>query len=186
MRAAATLTLAKFMAMSQNCCRKNLRLLFTVLEKSSEALIRQNTIIALGDLSVRYPNLLDPWTPKLYSPLSDPDVSVRTNALKVLSRLILSDMVKVKGQISEIAKIVVDKEETLASYSKFFFEELNKKDNAIYNVLPDIISNLAGPKHLEEPAFRTVMKLLFGLIDKDRHTVGLVDKLCQRFRSCIT
>lgn len=184
LRAAATLTLSKFMIMSDKFCRKHMRLLITVLEKSPDAIIRQNTIIALGDLNVRYPNIMDPWTPKLYVPLSDSDVSVRTNTLKVLNRLILSDMVKVKGQISEMAKIIVDSEETLVSSAKFFFNELKKKDKAIYNVLPDIISNLSvGDNCVDEESFRTIMKFLFELIEKDKETICLVEKLCQRFRA---
>lgn len=186
LRATATLSLAKYMAMSEKFCARHLRLMFTILEKSGDPLIRQNAIIALGDLSVRYPNLLDPWAPKLYSPLSDPDVSVRMNALKVLARLILSDMVKVKGQISEMAKIVVDDEESLAVYARFFFQELGKKDNAIYNVLPDIISNLSGGvEKMDEAKFQIVMKMLFDLIEKDRQAICLIEKLCQRFRSTL-
>ena len=59
---AASLTLAKFMAGSQSYCEKHIRLLFTILEKSEDPIIRENSIIALGDLCVRYPNLLDSWT----------------------------------------------------------------------------------------------------------------------------
>ena len=40
--------------------------MFTILEKSQHPLIRANTIIALGDLNFRFPNLLEPWTPNLY------------------------------------------------------------------------------------------------------------------------
>ncbi len=48
-------------------CDKYLRLLFTILEKSPEAVVRANTIIAAGDLTFRYPNITEPWTPFLYS-----------------------------------------------------------------------------------------------------------------------
>ena len=48
-------------------CDKYLQLLFTVLEKSPEPTIRANTIIAAGDLTFRYPNLIEPWTPYLYA-----------------------------------------------------------------------------------------------------------------------
>ncbi|KAI1309383.1 Condensin complex subunit 1 [Halotydeus destructor] len=186
LRGAATIALAKYMAMSEKFCVEHLRLLFTILKKSEEGPIRQNAIIALGDLCVRYPNHLDPFTPYLYSPLADKDVSVRMNTLKVLTRLILSDMVKVKGQISEVAKIIVDQEETLASYARFFFKELGKRENEIYNVLPDIISNLSGGQDaVEEAQFRTIMKFLFELIEKDRQTICLVEKLCQRFRATL-
>jgi len=180
----SSLALAKFMLCSQSFCKDNLRLLFTVLQRSEDPLIRQNAIISLGDLCVRYPNLLDPWTSQLYSPLNDPDVEVRRNSLKVLSRLILSDMVKVKGQIFELAKIIVDDDDNLSSQAKLFFSELKKKENAIYNVLPDIISNLSGgEKEMDERKFQDVMTFMIPLIDKDKQVVSLIDKVCQRFRT---
>ena len=184
LRTAASLTLAKYMALSEPFCRLHLRLLATIMDKSEESVIRANSVIAMGDLCVRFPNLLDQWTPKMFDRLRDPDVTVKMNTLKVLSRLILSDMVKVKGQISEIAVLMVDQNEILSSSSRLFFTELGKKQNAIYNVLPDIISHLSDTEiGLEEEDFRTVMKFIFELIEKNRQTLCLVEKLCQRFRS---
>jgi condensin complex subunit 1 len=183
LRTAASLTLAKFMAVSENFCRMHLRLLVTIMEKSAEPVIRANTVIALGDLCVRFPNLLDQWSSQMFQRLRDSDVNVKMNTLKVLSRLILSDMVKVKGQISEIAVLMVDQNDILSASSKLFFTELGKKQNAIYNVLPDIISHLSNTENrLEEEDFRTVMKFIFDLIEKNRQTVCLVEKLCSRFR----
>ena len=42
---------------------------------------RSNLIIAIGDLTFRYPNLLEPWTAHIYKPLSDPDQGARRKAL---------------------------------------------------------------------------------------------------------
>ena len=39
----------------------------------------------------------------MYARLRDPALRVRKNALMVLTHLILNDMIKVKGQIAEIA-----------------------------------------------------------------------------------
>lgn len=154
------------------------------MTKSPEPVIRANTVIALGDLCVRFPNILDQWSGYMFQRLRDEDVGVKKCALKVLARLILSDMVKVKGYISEIAVLIVDNDDVLSSSSRLFFTELGKKQNAIYNVLPDLISHLSDKKDgLNEEDFRTVIKFCFDLIDKDRQTVCLVEKLCQRFRA---
>ena len=53
LRASASLALAKFMLVSSEFAEKHLQLLFTVLEKSVEPVIRANLIIALGDMSFR-------------------------------------------------------------------------------------------------------------------------------------
>lgn len=41
--------------------------------RSVEPSVRSNLVIALGDLAFRFPNLLEPWTERIYGPLSDPD-----------------------------------------------------------------------------------------------------------------
>ena len=53
LRTHASLALAKFMLVSSEFCEEQLQLLFTVLERSPEPVIRANMIIAAGDLSFR-------------------------------------------------------------------------------------------------------------------------------------
>lgn len=67
LQTAASLALAKFMMVSSEFCDQHLQLLFTILEKSGSPIIRANTIIAMGDLCFRFPNLIEPWTPHLYA-----------------------------------------------------------------------------------------------------------------------
>ena len=155
LRAAATLALAKCMLVSTQLCEDNLQLLFTVLEKAEEEVIRSNTVIALGDLCFRFPNQLEPWTPRIYARLRDDSHRVRQNTLTILTHLILNDMIKVKGQISDIALCIVDDEPRIAGLAKLFFNELAQKGNALYNVLPDIISHLSDAAlQLPEKQFR--------------------------------
>ncbi|XP_076315224.1 condensin complex subunit 1-like isoform X2 [Tachypleus tridentatus] len=187
LRSAAALVLAKYMLISHSFCESQLPLLFTIMEKSPEPLIRANTIIALGDLSFRFPNLIEPWTPHLYSRLRDDSVQVRKNTLIVLTHLILNDMVKVKGQISDVALCIVDNKEEVAGLAKLFFHELSKKGNAIYNILPDIISRLSDPEcGTNGENFRTILRFLFSFIEKDKQLESLVEKLCHRFRATRT
>lgn len=47
--------------------------------------------------------------------------------MQVLTHLILNDMIKVKGQISEMAICIVDHDERISSLAKLFFNELAKK-----------------------------------------------------------
>lgn len=56
-------------AVSPSACEENIRLMFTVLERSTLPVVRANAIIALGDLTVRFPNILEPWTQNLYARL---------------------------------------------------------------------------------------------------------------------
>nr|KAF6496617.1 non-SMC condensin I complex subunit D2 [Rousettus aegyptiacus] len=172
---------------SSTFCDSQLRLLFTMLEKSSLPILRSNIMIAIGDLTIRFPNLVDPWTPHLYARLRDPAQQVRKTAGLVMTHLILKDMVKVKGQVSEMAVLLIDPVPQIAALAKNFFNELSHKGNAIYNLLPDIISRLSDPEGgVEEEPFHTIMKQLLSYITKDKQTESLVEKLCQRFRTART
>ncbi|XP_019483213.1 PREDICTED: condensin complex subunit 1 isoform X1 [Hipposideros armiger] len=185
--AAASLALGKFCMISATFCDSQLRLLFTMLEKSSLPILRSNIMIATGDLAIRFPNLVDPWTPHLYARLRDPAQQVRKTAGLVMTHLILKDMVKVKGQVSEMAVLLIDPVPQIAALAKNFFNELSHKGNAIYNLLPDIISRLSDPEGgVEEEPFHTIMKQLLSYITKDKQTESLVEKLCQRFRTART
>uniref|UniRef100_A0A3Q3A1L3 Condensin complex subunit 1 n=1 Tax=Kryptolebias marmoratus TaxID=37003 RepID=A0A3Q3A1L3_KRYMA len=184
---ASCLALSQYMMISPSVCEENIRLMFTVLERSTFSVVRANAIIALGDLTVRFPNILEPWTQNLYSRLSDEVPSVRQTAVTVLTQLVLKDVLKVKGQVSEVAVLLIDPKPHISSLALNFFNELAAKDNAIYNLLPDIISRLSDPERgMSSEDFNTIMKQLFSYITKERQTESLVEKLCQRFRTAKT
>ncbi|KAL6010046.1 Condensin-1 complex subunit CAP-D2 [Asimina triloba] len=181
LQASGMLALCRLMIIDGGFCQENLQLLFTVVESSPTETVRSNCTIALGDLAVRYPNLLEPWTENVYARLRDPSISVRKNAVLVLSHLILNDMMKVKGYINEMAVRLEDEDERIANLAKLFFHELSKKGgNPIYNLLPDILGRLSN-QNLKEEAFRNIMQFLIGSIKKDKQMEALVEKICNRF-----
>ncbi|KAK4839260.1 hypothetical protein QYF36_020465 [Acer negundo] len=181
LQASAMLALCRFMIIDANYCDANLQLLFTVVESAPSEIVRSNCTIALGDLAVRFPNLLEPWTENMYARLRDPSGSVRKNAVLVLSHLILNDMMKVKGYINEMAIRVEDDDERISNLAKLFFHELSKKgSNPIYNLLPDILGKLSN-QNLKRESFCNIMQLLIGSIKKDKQMESLVEKLCNRF-----
>ncbi len=99
-------------------------------------------MIALGDVAVSFSNIIDENSNELYKGLSDKDLVVKKNTLMVLTHLILNGMIKVKGQLGEMAKCLEDEDERIADLAKLFFSELSTKDNAIYNNLPDGMCDL--------------------------------------------
>ncbi|XP_050228689.1 condensin-1 complex subunit CAP-D2 [Mercurialis annua] len=181
LQASGMLALCRFMIIDANFCDANLQLLFTVVESAPSETVRINCTIALGDLAVRFPNLLEPWTENMYARLRDPSVSVRKNAVLVLSHLILNDMMKVKGHINEMAMCLEDEDERISNLARLFFHELSKKgSNPVYNLLPDILGKLSA-KNLKRESFCNIMQFLIGSIKKDRQMEALVEKLCNRF-----
>eukprot|EP00578_Thalassiosira_sp_NH16_P013282 CAMPEP_0181126046 /NCGR_PEP_ID=MMETSP1071-20121207/27397_1 /TAXON_ID=35127 /ORGANISM="Thalassiosira sp., Strain NH16" /LENGTH=1435 /DNA_ID=CAMNT_0023211575 /DNA_START=62 /DNA_END=4367 /DNA_ORIENTATION=+ len=182
----ATLALCKCMCISKSFCEKHLTLLFSVLAKApnDDQDLRANIVIALGDLAFRFPNEVEPYTPKIYACLRDKSTRVRRHTLMVLTHLILNDMVKVKGNVCEIALCLQDQEPRIRDMARLLFHELSKRTNSpIYNLLPDIVSQLSQ-LNLKQEVFREIMLFLLCFIKKDRQNEMLMEKLIQRFPKC--
>ncbi|GAA5986784.1 hypothetical protein JCM11641_004790 [Rhodosporidiobolus odoratus] len=183
LQTAATLALSKFMCVSSKFCDAHLNLLFKVLETSREPAVRSNIVIALGDIAVSFSTIMDEKSNELYAGLHDKDATVKKNTLMVLTHLILNGMIKVKGQLGEMAKCLSDEDKRIKDLAHLFFEELSTKDKAIYNNLPDIISHLSsGNNPVDEDTFQTSMKFIFKFVDKKKEAESIVEKLCQRFQ----
>lgn len=175
----------KFMVLSQKYAQqaRDKGILPRLLDSSMDWEVRSNTVISFGDLLVRYPNYFEGYSGKIFGCLTDTNFTVKSNALKVLTRLILADMVKPKGNISKIARLITDSNVVIKEAAQLFFIEMGKKvQTNIYNYLPDIISNLSGKNGMPENKFHEMIKFLFELLEKTKNTESLVTKLCNRFR----
>lgn len=166
LQAAATLCLAKLMCVSAEYCEANLPLLITIMERSTDATVRSNAVIALGDMAVCFNHLIDENTDFLYRRLADPEPSVKRTCLMTLTFLILAGQVKVKGQLGEMAKCLEDDDKRIADLAKMFFSELSTKDNAVYNHFVDMFSLLSADQSIQEESFKRVIKFLLGFVEK--------------------
>lgn len=100
----------------------------------------------------------------------------------VLTHLILNGMIKVKGQLGEMAKCLEDDDPRISDLAKLFFTELSTKDNALYNNLQDVISHLSvGKFRVEEEEFERVMRFIFTFIEKVRLASGVIGDLADRW-----
>jgi condensin complex subunit 1 len=180
---AATLSLIRLMAVSSKFCEENMPFLMSIFTHTKNINIKCNIVIGLSDFTFRFPNVIEPWTCHLYATLHEQNTELRLTAVKMLSHLILHEMIRVKGQISDLAMCIVDPAEEIRTMTQQFFKEIAHKSNILYNVLPDIISRLSDMKlNLEEDKYRTIMKYIIRLIQKDRQVESLVEKLCLRFK----
>jgi condensin complex subunit 1 len=85
----------------------------------------------------------------------------------VLTHLILNGMIKVKGQLGEMAKCIEDEDQRIRDLARLFFSQLSTKDNALYNNLQDVISHLSVGKHaVDEATFEKTMQYIFTFIEK--------------------
>ncbi|CAK7206313.1 condensin complex non-SMC subunit Cnd1 [Sporothrix eucalyptigena] len=186
LQAAATLCMAKLMCVSAEYCETNLPLLITIMERSTDATVRSNAVIALGDMAVCFNHLIDENTDFLYRRLADTDDSVKRTCLMTLTFLILAGQVKVKGQLGEMAKCLEDDDKRIADLARMFFTELSTKDNAVYNHFVDMFSLLSAETSLDEESFRRIVRFLLGFVEKDKHAKQLAEKLAARLARCDT
>lgn len=90
--------------------------------------------------------------------VKDDNETVRMTAVTIISKLIMEDMLRVKGTIADVALCIVDECAEIARMTEDFFRALTQKNNVIYNVLPDIISRLSNDTNqIDEDVFRKVL-----------------------------
>lgn len=192
-RETAILCFCRYLTVSSQLCEQYLPLFFTVLTREDNENHRITMMITIGDLCIRYPNLIEPWTLYLYTRLQDISSRVRENTLMILIHLILNDMIKVKGQVSYVVLCLIDSDDKIRSLTQLFFTELAKRsNNPVYNLLGDIIGNLsreqgdegqvgqedsdlamgqkllAEKKPLQQKEFQEIMVFLLSFVTKDK------------------
>ncbi|RLV93391.1 Condensin complex subunit 1 [Spathaspora sp. JA1] len=180
----ALLCMVKLMCVSSVYCEENLPLLLTILEKSQDPIIRCNCILGLGDMAVCFNNVVDQSTDFIYRHLTDSSVMVQRTCLMTVTFLILAGQVKVKGQLSSMAKCLENPDQGISDMCRLFFAELATKDNAIYNGFIDIFSGLSNDESLSKDAMKRITKFLLSFIDKERHQKQLAEKLLVRLTTC--
>jgi len=178
--------MSKLMCVSAEYCEEHLQLLITIMERSTDSIVRSNAVIAVGDMAVCFNHLIDENTDFLYRRLNDNEATVKRTCLMTLTFLILAGQVKVKGQLGQMAKCLEDSDKQIADLARMFFTELATKDNAVYNHFVDMFSLLSAEENLGEESKKRIVKFLASFIEKDKHAKQLSDKLAARLPRCET
>ncbi|VVC36201.1 Hypothetical protein CINCED_3A010242 [Cinara cedri] len=183
LKGSAILSLIKFMIVSSKFCQDHLQVFLNLMENTENSDQTIDLIIGFGWLVVRHPNLMEPFTDKIYARLTDKRYIVRYSAFKTIIDLINQEMFKIRGQVAGIARLIVDDNETIKRDARNFFGSIAEKKNSLYNVISDIISTLSNPETaVPENDFITIMNYLLPLINKERQIESLIDKLCMRLK----
>jgi len=219
-RRIGAISLCKFMTVSKRFCQENLQLLFSVLFPragkgqlqcgvAEDALagpgglledltLRQSLLVAVGDLLFRHPNVVEPWTGRLYATLTSAvenaeggDQSacdLRLTALLVLTHLVLNDMMKPRPVLLIRALwLTACSHEATARVARILFQELSKRStNVVYNLLPEIVARL--PEHVAEVGVEGGatgrVQYIMQFVEKEKHIEGLIEKFSLRLEQC--
>lgn len=221
LRRLGAIGLCKFMTVSKRFCQENLKLLFSVLfPKAGQAgalgaadaedacggdvledlTLRQALLVAVGDLLFRHPNVVEPWTGRLYATLSGPinidgesetenaAADLRLTSLLVLTHLVLNDMIKPRPAfLIRALWLTASAHEPTSKVARILFQELSKRTtNVVYNLLPEIIARLpeyeqdAGEADGRKGRVQYIMQF----VEKEKHIEGLIEKFSLRLEQC--
>ncbi|XP_065051111.1 condensin-2 complex subunit D3-L-like isoform X2 [Rhopilema esculentum] len=113
-------TLGKLCLQNDGLAKKCVAALARELETSEDPAIKNNVIVALCDLCVRYTNLVDRYIPNIASCLADPEPVVRRQALTLLTHLLQEDFVKWKGSLFfRFITALADENKEIKNFAEF-------------------------------------------------------------------
>ncbi|XP_074029546.1 CAP-D2 condensin subunit [Leptinotarsa decemlineata] len=179
---AALTSLMRLMLVSSKFCENHIRLIFTIFEKTPYPEIKANVLIHVSDLLSRFPNVIEPWTPRIFQSLKDPLPQTRKATFFSLSNLILRDMIRAHSHIPEMASCLADEDPGMRSMAKTFFAKLAHKENNLYNALPDIFTHVMGQESVDDEGVKNTMSLLFDLVENSKHMEPIVSRFCGKFK----
>lgn len=178
---AGVTALSRYMLVSSEFCQKQIRLLFTIFEKTTYPGIKENILIHLSDLLTRFPNIIEPWTDRLFQRLNDTLPEVRRSSFFIVSRLILGDMIRAHSHIPKMASCLANEDADLRTMCKTFFLKLSHKENNLYNVLPDIFSHFID-NGIDDEGLKNTMKILFDMVENAKHLENVIARFCTKFQ----
>ncbi|KAJ1522161.1 hypothetical protein ONE63_002472 [Megalurothrips usitatus] len=132
LKAALIVALGKFGLQNEPLAKKLIVELGTLLPTTVESDVKNNMIICLSDLCVRYTSLGDELLPDICICLKDSLLPVRQNTLKLLVQLIQEDYIKLrKNLIFHLLSMLNDTDYTIVNMTRVFFiaTVLRKKSN---------------------------------------------------------
>lgn len=92
-------SLAKLCLHDANLAKRLIPALIRELETNKNVTVRNNVMVILSDLCIRYTSYIDPYVIKMASSLSDADSGQRHHALTLLTRLLQEDYIKWRSDL---------------------------------------------------------------------------------------
>jgi len=99
--------------------------------------VKGNILIAVGDLYKWFTNTLESHNDKFFDNLHSDNSYVRRHCFRVISHLALNDMIKIRGEISDICLLLKDDDQKIRDLVKLFLHEIHSKNkDTIFQLIP--------------------------------------------------
>uniref|UniRef100_A0A3Q1H262 Condensin-2 complex subunit D3 n=1 Tax=Acanthochromis polyacanthus TaxID=80966 RepID=A0A3Q1H262_9TELE len=207
-RAHGVITLGKMCLQDEELVHRYLPVFARELEVGTEVAVRNNVVVIMCDMCVRYTNIVDHYIPNISACLRDSDAVIREQTLIMLTNLLQEEFVKWKGSLFfRFMVALVDPDPAIASLCEycllhlllkktpemfsqhfieciFHFNSYNKHSS--YNKFPQterekVQFSLKGAQHREK-RFRIYHFLLEHFTDAQRFNI--TNKINQTILAC--
>ncbi|NWH72720.1 CNDD3 protein, partial [Piaya cayana] len=129
-RAHAFITLGKLCLQHEDLAKKCIAALARELEVSHDVAVRNNVIIVMCDLCIRYTSLVDRYVPNISLCLKDPNPFIRKQTLILLTSLLQEEFVKWKDCLFfRFVSVLVDPNPDIARFGEFCLVHLLLRRN---------------------------------------------------------
>ncbi|XP_020038815.2 condensin-2 complex subunit D3 isoform X2 [Castor canadensis] len=131
-RAHAIITLGKLCLQNEDLAKKSIPALVRELEVCEDVAVRNNVIIVMCDLCIRYTVMVDKYIPNISICLKDSDPFIRKQTLILLTNLLQEEFVKWKGSLFfRFVSTLIDSHPDIASFGEFCLAHLLLKRNPV-------------------------------------------------------
>ncbi|XP_066462719.1 condensin-2 complex subunit D3 isoform X3 [Eleutherodactylus coqui] len=131
-RAHAFITLGKLCLQHEDLAKKCIPALIRELEVSDDLAIRNNVILVICDLCVRYTTMVDRYIPNVSVCLKDREPLIRKQTLIMLTNLLQEEFIKWKGSLFfHFVSVLVDPDPDIAKLGEFCLVHLLLKRNPV-------------------------------------------------------
>ncbi|XP_070256151.1 condensin-2 complex subunit D3 isoform X1 [Myotis yumanensis] len=129
-RAHAIITLGKLCLQHEDLAKKSIPALVRELEVCEDVAVRNNVVIVMCDLCIRYTVMVDKYIPNISMCLKDSDPFIRKQTLILLTNLLQEEFVKWKGSLFfQFVSTLIDSHPDVASFGEFCLAHLLLKRN---------------------------------------------------------
>ncbi|NXU50652.1 CNDD3 protein, partial [Turnix velox] len=129
-RAHAIITLGKLCLQHEDLAKNSIAALARELEVAQDVPVRNNVVIVMCDLCIRYTSMVDRYIPNISLCLKDPDPLIRRQTLILLTNLLQEEYVKWKDSLFFcFVSVLVDPDPETVRLVEYFLAHLLLKRN---------------------------------------------------------
>jgi condensin complex subunit 1 len=169
------LALINLMFVSKKFCQNNVAIL-NIWLRHKESSLRHELLFKVGDLILRWPNVLEPWGEYLIPLMFDSENEVRKNTLILLSRFLLRNLIASKAYLIALSTCVIDTDEIVRAIARMSFLKISQNDQKQDNLFSEIIFVLIS-NAIEPNTFRSIVVFLINFVVRNIEKERLMEKI---------